>query len=330
MKCESYEDTGTLRFYQKNKLTTETKTTGHASIFQHGNRLLAMLQHEGQSTNTRLLTTDEQRSLLSTIDAGSFQSLAYTPYGYLSLERRLMKMLGFKGERPDPVTGHYLLGNGYRAFNPVLMRFNSPDSWSPFGKGGINAYAAFDGDPINKNDPNGHLSFYSAVKTLITKINVIKTWQQATTATLKKMPDVPLNSALSNLERLPDAAVENLLGYLEPRELKYLSFTSSTINIKVKANLRSIPGLLRNTEPGTVARAQKFSNIALGLEQEHLPSQVIGNPVYAAIAKGKELPKELRTNFRRDQERIRKEASRARRKEVYGEDAASDTSVDSD
>ncbi|EGH35731.1 hypothetical protein PSYJA_44541, partial [Pseudomonas syringae pv. japonica str. M301072] len=38
------------------------------------------------------------------------------------------------------MTGHYLLGNGYRAFNPVLMRFNSPDSLSPFGEGGVNAY----------------------------------------------------------------------------------------------------------------------------------------------------------------------------------------------
>ncbi|AUZ59367.1 hypothetical protein PRJ_2764 [Pseudomonas sp. XWY-1] len=29
-----------------------------------------------------------------------------------------------------------MLGDGYRAFSPVLMRFNAPDSLSPFGDGG--------------------------------------------------------------------------------------------------------------------------------------------------------------------------------------------------
>ncbi|RMN89816.1 hypothetical protein ALQ51_04245 [Pseudomonas cannabina] len=63
---------------------------------------------------------------------------------------------GFNGELIDSVTGHYLLGNGYRAYNPILMRFNSPDSLSPFGKGGLNAYAYCAGDPINRSDPTGH------------------------------------------------------------------------------------------------------------------------------------------------------------------------------
>ncbi|RMU75656.1 hypothetical protein ALP24_200133 [Pseudomonas syringae pv. aptata] len=36
------------------------------------------------------------------------------------------------------------------------MRFNSPDSMSPFGKGGMNAYAYCAGDPVNRSDPTGH------------------------------------------------------------------------------------------------------------------------------------------------------------------------------
>jgi RHS repeat-associated protein len=64
--------------------------------------------------------------------------------------------LGFNGERSDPLTGVTHLGNGYRAYNPVLMRFNAPDSWSPFGDGGINCYAYCEGDPVNNTDPNGH------------------------------------------------------------------------------------------------------------------------------------------------------------------------------
>jgi uncharacterized protein RhaS with RHS repeats len=36
------------------------------------------------------------------------------------------------------------------------MRFNSPDSWSPFGEGGLNAYTYCLGDPVNAIDPSGH------------------------------------------------------------------------------------------------------------------------------------------------------------------------------
>jgi RHS repeat-associated protein len=64
--------------------------------------------------------------------------------------------LGYNGERRDPLTGVTHLGNGYRAYNPVLMRFNAPDSWSPFGDGGLNCYAYCEGDPVNRIDPNGH------------------------------------------------------------------------------------------------------------------------------------------------------------------------------
>ncbi|WP_369790147.1 RHS repeat-associated core domain-containing protein [Rouxiella sp. WC2420] len=56
--------------------------------------------------------------------------------------------LGFNGERHDPLGRGTHLGNGYRTFNSTLMRFNTPDSWSPFANGGINAYAYCLGDPI--------------------------------------------------------------------------------------------------------------------------------------------------------------------------------------
>uniref|UniRef100_UPI000AE9CDA7 RHS repeat-associated core domain-containing protein n=1 Tax=Enterobacter bugandensis TaxID=881260 RepID=UPI000AE9CDA7 len=55
---------------------------------------------------------------------------------------------------------HYHLGNGYRAYNPVLMRFTCPDCMSPFGEGGINPYAYCTGDPVNHADPTGHHSFW--------------------------------------------------------------------------------------------------------------------------------------------------------------------------
>jgi len=36
------------------------------------------------------------------------------------------------------------------------MRFTSPDGLSPFGKGGRNAYAYCEADPMNNVDPSGH------------------------------------------------------------------------------------------------------------------------------------------------------------------------------
>lgn len=69
-------------------------------------------------------------------------------------------VLGFNGEHLDPISGTTHLGNGYRTYNPVLMRFDCPDSWSPFGDGGINPYTYCAGDPVNRADPSGHHSFW--------------------------------------------------------------------------------------------------------------------------------------------------------------------------
>ena len=125
------------RFYCKSRLTTEIQGAMRHSIVQHGDQLLAQQRSEGDAPGTTLLATDQQRSVLHTLKSNQPpQPIVYSPYGHRPAESGLLSLLGFNGERPDPVTGHYLLGNGYRAFNPVLMRFNSPDSLSPFGKGG--------------------------------------------------------------------------------------------------------------------------------------------------------------------------------------------------
>ena len=79
----------------------------------------------------------------------------YTAYGY-SERRSNATVLGFNGERLAVVLASYLLGNGYRAFSPVLMRFHSPDSLSPFGEGGLNSYAYCSNEPVNRRDPTGH------------------------------------------------------------------------------------------------------------------------------------------------------------------------------
>jgi hypothetical protein len=52
------------------------------------------------------------------------------------------------------------LGNGYRVYNPRLMRFHSPDKSSPFEKGGMNTYMYCGGEPVMNVDPTGR-SFWS-------------------------------------------------------------------------------------------------------------------------------------------------------------------------
>jgi RHS repeat-associated protein len=145
------------RFYLKDRLATEIQGAMQCSIMQHDDQLLAQQQRQNGTAQAHLLAADQQRSVLNVLDATRPHPLAYSPYGHRPAQSGLLSLLGFNGERPDSVTGCYLLGNGYRAFNPVLMRFNSPDSWSPFGKGGVNAYAYCKGDPFNFTDPTGHM-----------------------------------------------------------------------------------------------------------------------------------------------------------------------------
>lgn len=96
-----------------------------------------------------LLAIDRQRSVL---DDSRSAARAYTAYGAATQGGA---MSAFCGERQDALTGCYHLGNGHRQFNPVIMRFHSPDALSPFAEGGLNAYAYCAGDPVNRADPSG-------------------------------------------------------------------------------------------------------------------------------------------------------------------------------
>ncbi|RMO78645.1 hypothetical protein ALQ33_04546, partial [Pseudomonas syringae pv. philadelphi] len=150
-------EAGIQRFYQKNRLATEIQGTLRRTVFQHDDLLLAQQRRVDGVVDSTLLATDQQRSVLQLVDKAGTEPIAYSPYGHHPAESGLTSLLGFNGERRDPVTGHYLLGNGYRAYNPVLMRFNSPDSLSPFDEGGLNAYGYVGGDPVGFGDETGHV-----------------------------------------------------------------------------------------------------------------------------------------------------------------------------
>lgn len=148
---------------------------------------------------TTLLATALESTPLQAISAGMRQSFVLTAYGHHT-QSSGPPSLGYNGERFEALTGHYLLGNGYRAYNPVLMRFNSPDSFSPFGLGGINAYGYCAGEPVNQTDPTGHLFFANGPQRLVRfapprliahkGIETNMNWGGFTHQTLRRYPDM--------------------------------------------------------------------------------------------------------------------------------------------
>ena len=159
IKSGSSDADVTQLFYCQKRLITEIKGTVSTHVFETEHVVLAQHALQGSAHTTTLIAGDDKRSTLALLNTSQPESLAYNPYGHSAELPVLHLMAGFNGERRDPLSGHYLLGNGYRAFNPALMRFNSPDSLSPFGDGGINAYAYCGGDPVNREDPTGHMPF---------------------------------------------------------------------------------------------------------------------------------------------------------------------------
>lgn len=155
------------RFYCREHLATELQGVTSQSVFQQGNQLLALQSRDSRGVNSQLLTTDQQRSVLQVTDPNGSVHQVYSPYGHRRVESGPGSLLGFNGEAVDPLTRYYLLGNGHRLFNPVLMRFNRPDRLSPFGRGGLNPYAYCGGDPVNFSDPTGR---FADIGRLITSI----------------------------------------------------------------------------------------------------------------------------------------------------------------
>ncbi|WP_153785741.1 RHS repeat-associated core domain-containing protein [Pseudomonas sp. EMN2] len=146
----------TYFFYQNGKLVTVSQGGQQRAIFRTADMPLA--EQQSDSTNG-LLATDRSNSVLAVQDGEEEPDHRFTAYGHDPTLQLTGALLGFNGEAFKAATTCYQLGNGYRAYSPALMRFHSPDSWSPFGDGGINAYCYCENDPINRTDPLGHDSF---------------------------------------------------------------------------------------------------------------------------------------------------------------------------
>uniref|UniRef100_UPI00046304B1 RHS repeat-associated core domain-containing protein n=1 Tax=Pseudomonas syringae TaxID=317 RepID=UPI00046304B1 len=147
----------TLRFYQGERLAALVQGSETTSFLYDGANPLGQ-QVFGNDHQTVLFMSDAKQTILAESQAEQLRTAVYSAYGERNPDSDLHSLLGFNGEVRDEISGWYLLGRGYRAYNPTLMRFHSPDSLSPFGAGGLNPYVYCLGDPIGLVDPTGHMS----------------------------------------------------------------------------------------------------------------------------------------------------------------------------
>ncbi|QQQ48734.1 sugar-binding protein [Pseudomonas syringae] len=148
-------DSEVLRFYQDQQLSS-TVQDSRRTQFLHIDEQPIGQQTVGESADTLLLLTDANQSVLAEFQQNTLRTAVYSAYGERHSDDALLSVAGFNGEVCEKDTGWYLLGNGYRAYNPGMMRFHSPDSLSPFGTGGLNPYTYCLGNPIAWRDPTGH------------------------------------------------------------------------------------------------------------------------------------------------------------------------------
>ena len=140
-------------FFSGDELTHERTGDDSQQYYSGEQGLFAISKLTNGIRRTTLLGTDAQDSVRLEVDS-AVRPRHYTAYG-AELQREENASTGYAGQRNEPLTGWQILGD-YRPYDPVLMCFLSPDSESPFGRGGINPYAYCAADPINRIDPDGH------------------------------------------------------------------------------------------------------------------------------------------------------------------------------
>ncbi len=139
------------RYHTSGQLSCEVGASTQTRWVRAGNVPVAESRLASAVREVMLLGTDAQGSV-TTEAKDQIQTPVYGAYGQSTTGA---SRLGYAGALREQDTGWYFLGD-YRIYNPVLMRFHSRDSLSPFGEGGLNGYAYCAGDPVNRIDPSGH------------------------------------------------------------------------------------------------------------------------------------------------------------------------------
>ncbi|MFV3289868.1 RHS repeat-associated core domain-containing protein [Pseudomonas sp. NY11955] len=230
-------------FYSGRRLATKVSADNACSVFAGADVVLGEI-----SEQTRWLLAVDRRNSIFKVQ----HSRSYSPYGF-DQAASAESLLGYKGEHRDVTSGCDLLGNGVRAYSPVLMRFCSPDVISPFGVGGINAYVYCEGDPINYLDTDGRMKVsspwaYEQPYGISQRSRAIQRVSQPSPPTaMQKMP-VNDNRPLSS--RVPPEGVSL-------QQLKPFDSSRQAVPKKFWANIKNT-----GTDPG--AYANTLVNVARG------------------------------------------------------------------
>ncbi|WGV20099.1 RHS repeat-associated core domain-containing protein [Pseudomonas putida] len=139
-------------FYQGGQLSA-IGSIGQISVIFRSDVAPHAEQRAGAPGKTVLLSASATNSIMHVERAA-----VYAPYGYFDLLRH-GAVLAFNGQARDSMTACDPLGNGKRSYSSKLMRFLSPDNYSPFGLGGINTYVYCSNDPVNFTDPSGSIKY---------------------------------------------------------------------------------------------------------------------------------------------------------------------------
>lgn len=138
-----------------------------------------------------IFQTDHQSSVIASITEGVQEAIQFTPFGYTK-PAEASRALGYTGQLCEKGLGWYMLGNGHRVYNPVLRRFHSADSLSPFDRGGINDYAYVLNNPVNLIDPDGK----NGLKYTVSAIGIAKGAVAGTHNLYKLLKDLSASNPL--------------------------------------------------------------------------------------------------------------------------------------
>lgn len=287
----------THSFYQDSGLTTLVSRTTSYSIFRCELGVLAQNGISDGQSDKRIIGHDQQRSVLNVHKAETI-GLSYTPYGYSHLANDEISLLAFNGQRLDTRIDAYLLGNGYRAFNATRMRFSSPDTLSPFLKGGLNSYAYCLGDPVNFRDPSGHVPFMGFFKALKARMGISKRQKMAAFHVAPEMKDA-LNTKFVGFHGTSDSGAIGIMNHGVKSKSKGDSFfvTNTFASASNYASLQS-KGAVLAVYSQDVGALRSVSTRSI-VKQSNIPQLKIPGTAHASLRFERVLDSDVSSNFNR-------------------------------